>query len=272
LGTRAYVRNGLFYTRTILGAPYVVHELRFPSDPPTGDHTALPPLPAESHNGRNIPQVDGIWRDIFQDDSVSVSAAPIYHSVPCLGYVVLEAPVPGKMDPQKYISEIKRTKSPISVMSRLQKGESVLLSDGLTFLHGPARRPGRKIVILGDTHDPSPIASLAENADVLIHEATNAHLPGVDPHTKEDDTYEIVEKRAKSRGHSTPQMAGAFATRINARKLMLNHFSARYAGDGDEDEEAKNIMTAIADLAATTFKGDIICTRDLMSVEVDRPQ
>ncbi|KAI0638505.1 Metallo-hydrolase/oxidoreductase [Trametes polyzona] len=266
LGTRAYVRHGLTYTHTLLGAPYVVHELRFPADPPDGDYTMLPPHPLE-RPGRNIAQTHGAWLDIYRGALVTVSAAPILHSVPCVGYVVNELPVPGKMDPKKYVPELKRTKTPMSVMSRLQQGESVTLSDG-TVLHGPARKPGRKIVILGDTYDPSPVAGLAEGACLLVHEATNAHLPGIDPNTKDTDTYEIVEERAKSRGHSTPQMAGAFAKRIGARKLLLNHFSARYAGNDDVDKEAARVMGRIRELAEEAFGGEVVCARDLMSFDV----
>jgi len=266
LGTRAYVRNGLAYTHTLLGSPYVVHELRFPSDPPSDDYTALPPHVSELP-GRNIPQCDGVWRGFYKDDIATVSAAPILHSVPCIGFVVTELPVPGKMDPKKYIPELKRTQTPMSAMSRLQQGESVELSDG-TILHGPPRRPGRKLVILGDTYDPSPIAGLAVDADILIHEATNAHLPSVDPSTKDEDTYESVEARAKSRGHSTPQMAGAFAKRVGAKKLVLNHFSSRYPGNDDVDENAKTVMQTIRQLAAGEFEGEAVCARDLMSFDV----
>ncbi|KAG1815561.1 beta-lactamase-like protein [Suillus subaureus] len=259
-GTRAYVRNGLKYTHTLLGAPYVME--------------TIPPLPfmhPESLNGRNIPQTNGVWSDVYRDSIVSVSAAPILHSVPCIGYVVTEAPVPGKMDPAKYIPHLKRTKTPMSVMNRLQQGESIELSDG-TVLQGPLKRPGRKLVILGDTYDPSPIAELASSADLLIHEATNAHLPALDPHTKAEDTFESVEARTKSRGHSTPQMAGAFAARIGTRQLVLNHFSARYPGNDDVDPTAKTIMEDIARLAGEHYSGKIICARDFMSFDVDVPQ
>lgn len=196
---------------------------------------------------------------------MSVSAAPIHHSVPCVGYVVNEAPVPGKIDPKHYISDIKRTSTPMSVMRQLQQGLSVELSDG-TILHGPLRRKGRKLVILGDTFNPSPVIPLAYDADLLIHEATNAHLPGIDPNTKVTDTYESVEERAKSRGHSTPQMAGAFAKQIRARKLVLNHFSSRYPGD--DSENAKKVMEAIGNLAAERYGGGVICARDFMSFNV----
>lgn len=271
LGTRAYVRNGLKYTHTLLGAPYVVHELRLPSDPPDGDYTSLALHASESPNGRNIPQTNGVWSNVYHDTIVSVSAAPILHSVPCIGYVVIEAPVPGKMEPARYIPHLKRTKTPMSVMSRLQQGESIELSDG-TMLQGPLKRPGRKLVILGDTYDPSPIEELALSADLLIHEATNAHLPALDLYTKAEDTFESVEARAKSRGHSTPQMAGAFAARIGARQLVLNHFSARYPGNDDVDPTANAIMEGITRLAEEHYSGKITCARDFMSFDVDVPQ
>lgn len=150
-------------------------------------------------------------------------------------------------------------------MRHLQQGEIVTLNDG-TQLHGPPRRKGRKVVILGDTYDPSLIVPLAEDADLLIHEATNAYLPGIDPNTKDTDSYESVEARAKSRGHSTPQMAGSFAKQIRAQKLILNHFSARYPGDGSD--KSKDIMEAIAQLAVSEFGQDVACATDLMSVDI----
>lgn len=206
--------------------------------------------------------------DIFKDPIISVSAAPIYHSAPCVGYVVTEAHVAGKIDPKLYTPDLKRTKTPMSAMRRLQQGETIELSDG-TVLRGPPRRKGRKIVILGDTYDPSPIIPLAMDADLLIHEATNAHLPGIDGTTKDSDTYETVEVRTKSRGHSTPQMAGMFAKHIKAQTLILNHFSARYSGGDSED--ALEIMGAIGALASKEFGQTVICAKDLMSFDVRLP-
>ncbi|KAJ8523541.1 hypothetical protein ONZ45_g116 [Pleurotus djamor] len=251
----------------MLGSPYVVHELRSKDDPRDDEAVPCNLHTAELPTGRNFMQgTDGTWGDIYTDAAVSVAAAPIYHSVPCVGFVVTEAPVPGKMDPKKYVPELKRTKAPMTLMSRLQQGESVTLPDG-TVLEGPRRRPGRKIAILGDTYDASPIEPLATDADILIHEATNAHLLGIDPNTKETDTQEIVEERSRSRGHSTPQVAGAFATRIRAKKLLLNHFSARYPGDDDVDDESKKIMDGIRALAQERFAGEVICARDFMSID-----
>ncbi|KAI5118677.1 hypothetical protein M0805_003614 [Coniferiporia weirii] len=274
LGTRAFVRSALRLTHTRLEGRYVVHELRFPRDPQGGDYTGLPPhrceLPGKNFvqaRDEGVPWGKGVWNDIYVDSQVTVSAAPIEHSVACVGYVVTELPVPQKMDPSQYLPHIKRNKAPMSHLARLQRGEDITLDDG-TVLHGVPKRPGRKLVILGDTYDPSPISPLAIGADLLIHEATNAYLPGIDLATHEEDTEETVEARTRSRGHSTPQMAGRFARSIGARRLALNHFSARYKGDDDVNEEAKVVMDAIKGLAEKEFGGEVVCARDFMTIHV----
>lgn len=92
----------------------------------------------------------------------------------------------------------------------------------------PARDvPGRKIVVLGDTSDPSAIAPLAQGATLLVHEATNAWLPPDLEKNSYSMTPAEVRSRAISRGHSTPDMAGNFAKLIGAKGLYLNHFSAK---------------------------------------------
>ena len=86
-------------------------------------------------------------------------------------------------------------------------------------------REGRKLVVLGDTCNSEMIKSIAMDADVLIHEATNAW-------TKEYDIAKKItplglERETISHGHSTPQMAGRFCKSINAKRLILTHFSPR---------------------------------------------
>ena len=87
----------------------------------------------------------------------------------------------------------------------------------------------RKIVVLGDTCDPSSITNLAQNASLLVHEATDAHIPvNVDRNLRGDKkTPESIFQKTMAKGHSTPGMAGAFAREINAERLVLNHFSGK---------------------------------------------
>lgn len=80
---------------------------------------------------------------------------------------------------------------------------------------------------------------LAMNADVLVHEATNTFLAGID----KDTDLQAVTRDAIVHGHSTPFMAGAMAKRVRAKKLVMNHFSARYKGD--PSVESISIMTRL---------------------------
>lgn len=72
---------------------------------------------------------------------------------------------------------------------------------------------GRKVVLLGDTCNSEAIARAAMNCDVLSHEAT----------------YKVgMEDKARIATHSTSAQAGSFAGQIQAKALVLTHFSARY--------------------------------------------
>lgn len=116
--------------------------------------------------------------------------------------------------------------------SILTERQTEVLPDG-TVLEPPKDGvPGRKVVILGDTSDPSAIIPLARDADILVHEATNAPISPAFVATNGSDfprrtliTEEIMRARMVTKGHSTAAMAGEFAKRINARKLYMNHFS-----------------------------------------------
>ena len=69
------------------------------------------------------------------------------------------------------------------------------------------------MVILGDTCNSDALAQAAYGADLGSHEATFA---------------KGMEDKAEIAQHSTALMAGQFARKINARQLVLTHFSPRY--------------------------------------------
>jgi ribonuclease Z len=77
---------------------------------------------------------------------------------------------------------------------------------------GPSR-PGRKVVISGDTGPCERLKVAAHEADLLIHEATFAD--------EERD-------RAAETGHSTAAQAAQLAHDAQVVMLALTHFSTRY--------------------------------------------
>ena len=134
------------------------------------------------------------------------------------------------------------------------------------------QRKGRKIAILGDTCNSDLLAPLAEDADVLVHESTNAWIKEFDqsriksPYVLERDTY--------NHGHSTPQMAGRFCKKVNGKRLVLTHFSPRYRGD--ESLQSMKVMWKLEDFAressGLTEKNDVIAAWDQMVMPIPQPR
>lgn len=116
---------------------------------------------------------------------------------------------------------------------RIHRGEAVTLTDGRVIepseLVGPTR-PGRRVVITGDTRPCDETVEAAHRADLLVHEATFG-----------DEEAE----RARETGHSTAREAAGVARDAEARRLILTHLSARYTRDpGDLEREARSVFPA----------------------------
>lgn len=100
---------------------------------------------------------------------------------------------------------------------------------------------------------------------MIIHEATNSFLAGIDRDTDLRD----VTRDTIVHGHSTPYMAGQFAKKVDARKLIMNHFSARYKGD--QSVESLSILTRIegqAIKASGLTSNDVAAAWDFMVLPV----
>ena len=112
----------------------------------------------------------------------------------------------------------------------LQRGESVELNDGRVVtpdaVLGPAR-PGRKVVLAGDTA-PSPVVlEAARDAEVLVHEAT---------------FLDEERERARETAHSTALEAAEIARDAEVSFLALTHLSNRYFGP-EIAREARTIFS-----------------------------
>jgi ribonuclease Z len=94
-------------------------------------------------------------------------------------------------------------------------------------LVGP-QRPGRTVIVTGDTRPCAATIEASRGADILVHEATFG-----------DEEAE----RAVETGHSTAREAATVAREANVRSLLLTHFSARYSRDaGDLEREARQVF------------------------------
>ncbi|KDS90764.1 ribonuclease Z [Halorubrum saccharovorum] len=149
-------------------------------------------------------------------DGYEVRAFETVHRTVSQGYVLEEDDRPGRFDRPK-AEELGVPVGP--KFGRLHEGEPVEAEDGSTVepdqVVGPPR-PGRKFVYTADTRPREKTVETAEDADLLVHDATFA-----------DD----MEDRARDTAHSTGREAGSVADRADAKRLALVHVSSRYAAD-----------------------------------------
>jgi ribonuclease Z len=219
-----------------------------------------------------------IWL-VEQETDVAVYAAPASHGIPSLSYVVKEAARPGRLRDDVVDPIVKRNidglvqagyKIPMktkSIIKNMLPDESFTFPDGTIITQQEAVEPprqGRTIVLSGDTANARSILKLGYNASILVHEATNTWLSGIDKGNARE-----VGMDARTHGHSTPQMAGTIARAIRADTLVLNHFSARYKGD--DSLESLGIMMRIEDQAREAAKMNetqVVAAWDLMVLSV----
>ncbi len=155
-------------------------------------------------------------------DGYLIGAIPVCHKGEgCYGYALVEDARPGHLDPE--LAQRLGVK-PGPDFGRLQRGETV---GGVTpeQVLGP-ERPGRKLVISGDTAPCEALAVAAHEADLLVHEATFA---------------EEESERARQTSHSTARQAAEVALQARVDMLALTHISSRYPG-GELREEARAVF------------------------------
>ncbi|MEA2322789.1 MAG: ribonuclease [Solirubrobacteraceae bacterium] len=160
--------------------------------------------------------------DGVEFDGYEVNAFNVRHrGGRAFGYQVLEDVRPGRFDAE-LATALGVPFGPD--FGRLQRGETV---NGVTpeQVIG-ADRPGRKVVVSGDTAPCEMVRVAADGADLLIHEATFT----------EDE-----HDRAMETGHSTARQAAELAREADVRMLALTHVSTRYGG-GEIRDEARAVF------------------------------
>jgi ribonuclease Z len=145
-----------------------------------------------------------------------------------LGFALVEEIRLGRFNPDR-AREVGIPEGPL--WGKLHRGESVTLPDGRSIspetIVGSAR-PGRRVVYSGDSRPCQETIDAAQDADLLIHEATFA---------------DEEAPRALETGHSTAREAAGVAKAARAKQLVLTHLSARYSMNAAElIQEARDVF------------------------------
>jgi ribonuclease Z len=180
---------------------------------------------------------------LLRTDGFKIKATRALHSIEAYAYVVEERVRPGIFYPEKAMQlGVPEGK----LWSRLQRGRPVKVGGRKiepSAVTGPPRM-GRKIGYSGDTRPSANLARFFSGCDLLIFDSTFSAKDG---------------EKALERKHSTCVEAAQLATRAHVRKLVLTHFSARYANSSVLVREARKVFPST--VAAT----------DGLTLEVDYP-
>jgi ribonuclease Z len=178
-----------------------------------------------------------------QAEGFELRAAELSHSMPTLGWR-LQEPDGWRMLPDRLEAagvhgaaraELRRAGT-VDVGGRTVRLEEVAVP-----------RPGRSVAFVMDTRDCAGARELAEDADLLVIEATFL------------DAERAV---AEAAGHLTAAQAATIAREAGVRRAVLTHFSQRYPSLDGHLAEARG---AAPDL-------DLVVARDLDRIAVPPPR
>ncbi|MGD9735366.1 MAG: ribonuclease Z [Solirubrobacterales bacterium] len=163
--------------------------------------------------GYGLELVELRGEDCAGHEDFAVEPFPVDHRTSrALGYAIVEDERPGRFDPEA-ARAAGVPEGP--AFAALQRGEVVEGRAGTVApeqVMGP-ERPGRTIVLTGDTAPSPATVAAAADAELLIHDAA----------FMEEDA-----ARARETGHSTMRQAAGVAAEAHAKLLALVHISSRY--------------------------------------------
>lgn len=184
----------------------------------------------ETHRGFEVVyhELDKDYSEkIYEDNRVEVYTIPLDHRIYCNGYLFREKP----KDRHLNMKEIaKYNEIEICDYHNLKAGKDFVLSDGYVLKNEvltvePA--PSVSYAFCSDTRYLESVIPIIKNVTVLYHESTFLH---------------DLKEMADYTGHSTALEAAKIAQKAEVGKLILGHFSNRYADLTVFTDEARNVF------------------------------
>lgn len=163
---------------------------------------------------------------LFESDSLTVESFPLYHRVPCSGFIFREKPKKRHLKGDM----LDFYNVPIAARAAIKDGADFTTADGKVIensrLTSPAD-PSMSYAYCSDTMMDRRVADAVRGVDVIYHEAT---------YTSD------LEKTARERGHSTARQAAETARSAGASRLVIGHYSKRYVDETPLLEEAREVF------------------------------
>jgi ribonuclease Z len=163
---------------------------------------------------------------LVDNNKFTVECFATQHRVECYGFIIREKKVPRKIDRDKAV----QYEIPTAYYESLKLGKDYQTKDGRIInneLVTIANTPARSYAYCADTIYDETLAEKTKNVDVIYHETT---------YLKD------LHERAALRFHSTTVQAATIATKANAKRLLIGHFSSKYEQLHQFLDEAKEVF------------------------------
>jgi ribonuclease Z len=163
---------------------------------------------------------------LLENDGLTVETIPLFHKLPCAGFLFKETPKHRRLDKEKLVKGML-----LQHIVALKTGQDVfdeqgkLLYKNEDFTLAPKR--SLSYAYCSDTAFFEPIIEQIDEVDLLYHEAT---------------FMDEEEAKANETKHSTASQAAEIAKRSRAKRLLIGHFSARYKDLEPLLAEAKSVF------------------------------
>ncbi|GAB3647642.1 ribonuclease Z [Echinicola sediminis] len=157
-----------------------------------------------------------------------VFSFPLQHRLPCTGFYFIEKERQRNLIKEKLLEH----KLSVEAINTLKNGKDFTDAKGHVvysvedFAH--PRQPRRKYAFCSDTKFDPELVQYVREVDLLYHEAT---------------FMETELERAIDTYHCTAKQAATIALEANVKKLLLGHYSTRYAELDALHMEAESIFT-----------------------------
>ncbi len=163
---------------------------------------------------------------LVDSEKIKISCFPTTHRIECYGFLFEEKQGKRKL----LIDKVQKMDIPISFYSSLQQGLDYITPKG-------KRIPNADV-----TADPEEGKKYAFCADTRYDESIIPHIHGADAIYHETTYLDNMRDRAVERFHTTTKQAALIARKAAVKKLLIGHFSSKYATLEQFLHEAKEVF------------------------------
>ena len=164
---------------------------------------------------------------ILEDtEKFSVRCFRTNHRIECYGFSFTEKKRPRKLDLEK----VKQSGIPASYYRKLEEGRDYVTKDDQVIPNDQVTTEapsGKTYAFCADTKYDETLLPHIRSADLIYHETTYL---------------DNLTERAEERYHSTSKQAALIARKAGVKKLLIGHFSSKYAELDEFETEAREIF------------------------------